>query len=381
MPGTAQISLGPVPHNRETWYSGMTCKKNGIVFHNGSSYVALVNNPSTEPSFTYDATTGEYTCSTGWGLLAVGAGSVVAADLASVMTLLGYRAEQGTINLTAGETGKYVKCATRSAVANAAFNISAPFNVDACAELLIKTGFNPSDSAHAGLDISVIAIYEEIERTRVVQKRDGNNAPLYYVVIVDPETGTETVTEEETTINTGYPVYTTETYTEQRYLPNNEDRFVQIPDSGYYIANIPQSCKCVISYKPGVTDMQVVVMKHGALANLTSQIFGIYEHRTMAEAMAQVALRVGALEAGRGKIGNATAGVLDVKEVTKCNAPLILMGYGVPSASTRPVNLPDDLPWDGIPFFKGELYVNLDAASGGLYYAKGAGAVADWINA
>ena len=80
MPGTtAQISLGPVPHNRETWVSGMTCKKNGIVFHNGSSYVALVDNPSTEPSFTYDAATGEYTCSTGWGLLAVGAGSEVAA--------------------------------------------------------------------------------------------------------------------------------------------------------------------------------------------------------------------------------------------------------------------------------------------------------------
>ena len=117
------------------------------------------------------------------------------------------------------------------------------------------------------------------------------------------------------------------------------------------------------------------------VANLTSQIFGIYEHRTMAEAMAQVASRVDALEAGKEKLGNAKAGVLDVKEVTKCNAPLVLMGHGAPSASTRPVNLPEGLPWDGIPFFKGELYVNLDAASGGLYYAKGAGAVADWINA
>ena len=381
MPGTAQISLGPVPHNKETWVSGMTCKKNGIVFHNGSSYVALVDNPSTEPSFTYDATTGEYTCSTGWGLLAVGAGAGVAADLASVMTLLGYRAEQGTINLTAGETGKYVKCATRSAVANPAFNISAPFNVDACAELLIKTGFNPSDSDHTSLDISVISLYEEIERQRVVQKKDGNNQPLYYVVVVDPETGQETVTTDETTTNTGYPVYVTETYTEHRYLPNNEDRFVQIPDSGYYVANIPQSCKCVVSYKPGVTDMTIVVMKHGALANLTSQIFGIYEHRTMAEAVAQLAERVAALEDSRGLLGDATAGKLDVSELRKCLYPVVLKGHGAPGSSVIPVNLPEGLPWDGVPSFVGQFYINLDAASGGLYYAKGASAVADWINA
>lgn len=359
----------------------MTCKKNGIVTHNGSSFVALVNNPSTEPSFTYDAGSGQYVVSEGWGLLAVGAGAEVASDLASVLTLLGYRAAQGTIVLTPGETGKYVKCSTRAAAANPNFNISEPFDVDACAELLIKTGYNPSDNTHAALDISVIALYEEIERERVVQKKDGNNQPLYYVVIVDPETGSETVTTEETTENTGYPVYTTETYTEHRYLPNNEDRFVQIPDSGYYIANIPQSCKCVISYKPGVTDMNVVVMKHGALANLTSQIFGIYEHRTMAEAMAQLAERVDALEGSRGLLGDATAGKLDVSELRKCLYPVVLKGHGAPGSSVVPVNLPEGLPWDGVPAFVGQLYINLDAASGGLYYAKGASAVADWINA
>lgn len=359
----------------------MTCKKNGIVTHNGSSFVALVNNPSTEPSFTYDAGSGQYVVSDGWGLLAVGAGAEVASDLASVLTLLGHRAAQGTIILTPGETGKYVKCSTRAAEANPDFNISAPFDVDACAELLIKTGYNPSDNAHAALDISVIALYEEIERERVIQKKDGNSQPLYYVVIVDPETGSETVTTEETTENTGYPVYTTEAYTERRYLPNNEDRFVQIPDSGYYIANIPQSCKCVVSYKPGVTDMSVVVMKHGALANLTSQIFGIYEHRTMAEAVAVIEARVEALEDGKDKLGNATAGTVDFTEITKCKYPTILRGHGTPGESVIPVNLPEGLPWDGVPVFAGQLYINLDADSGGLYYATGAGAVSDWKQA
>lgn len=289
---------------------------------------------------------------------------------------LGYNAAQQTITLTAGETGKYVKCATRSAVANPNFNISAPFNVDACSELLIKTGYNPSDQDHAALDISVIAIYEEIERTRTVQKTNAGGDPLYYEVDTDGNP-----TEVETTTETDFPVYVQETYTEQRYLPNNEDRFVAIPDSGYYVANIPQSCKCVISYKPGVTDMNVIVVKHGALANLASQIFGIYEHRVMVEALSSVAYRVLALEESRSKLGNATAGTLDVLEILKYKAPLILHGHGAPSAATAPDNWPADLPWDGIPVFIGQQYIDLDAAEGGLYYAKGAAAVADWVNA
>ena len=294
---------------------------------------------------------------------------------------LGYAAEKSTIVLTAGETGKYVKCSTRAAAANANFNISAPFNVDACTELLIKTGYNPSDNTHAALDISVIAIFEEIERARTVQKKNDQNQLLYYVIVVDPETGSVTVTDEETTDNTGYPVYVQETYTEQRYLPNNEDRWVKIPDTGYYVANIPQSCKCVVSYKPGVTDLNVIAIKYGCLANLTSQLYGIYEHRVMAEAVASLAYRIQAIEDAADKLGKATADTVDANEFTTCRAPRLLMGHGVPSAQNIPDNWPSELYWDGIPYYAGQQYINLDAASGGLYYAKGNGAVSDWINA
>lgn len=294
---------------------------------------------------------------------------------------LGYNASESKVTLAPGETGKYVKCSTRAAANNEAFNISAPFDVDACSELLIKTGYNPSDQDHAALDISVVAIYEEEERVRTVQKKNGSNQPLYYVVVVDPETGSITVTDEETTENTGFPVYVQETYTEHRYLPNNEDRFVAIPDSGYYVANIPQSCKVVISYKPGISGNQVIIVKHGALANLTSQLLGTYERRALAEAMDDLAARVEALESGREHIGNATAGTLDAEELTKNNMPLVLLGHGAPAANVIPVNLPDGMPWDGIPAFAGQKYVNLDAASGGLYYAIGVNAISDWINA
>ena len=293
---------------------------------------------------------------------------------------LGYNAEQAIITLVAGEQGKYVKCATRAAENNASFTISQPFDVEACSELLIKTGFNPSDTNHAPLDLSVIAIYEEMERTRTVQKKDGDGNPLYYVVTVDPETGTETVTSEESTVVSDFPVYTTETYIEHRYLPNNEDRFVKIPDSGYYIANIPQSCKCVISYKPGVTDLNVLVRKHGALANLTSQIFGIYEHRVMSEAVVNLAARIEALEARIRRPGNISVGAIDIDKLTKFGYPVILIGEGAPSASVRPLNLADDLPWDGIPAFLGQLYIDVTAATRGLWHAKDSTAVSDWIN-
>lgn len=378
---TTSISLGTVPHFRDTWSAAASYKKDAIVCHNGSTYIALVDNPAAEPSYELNNATGQFSVSAGWGLIAVGTGADTGSLLDRFKVLLGYNAARSVVNLELGEAGKYVKCATRSAVANAAFAISKPFDVEACSELLIKTGYNPSDASHAALDLTVIAIYEQIERQRTAQKKDASGNLLYYVTTTDPETGSVTVTTDETTADTGYPVYVQETYTETRYLPNNEDRFVAIPDSGYYVANIPQSCKVVVSYKPGVTDTAIIVEKHGAIANLISQVFGIYEHRTMVEAMAQLAARIDALEGSRGLIGNATAGTLDVSELTKCLYPTVLKGHGAPSASVAPDNIPSGLPWDGIPVFVGQLYIDLDAATGGLYYAVGHDSISEWRQA
>ena len=289
---------------------------------------------------------------------------------------LGLNMGYETVTLTAGETGKYVKCSTRSAASNSSFAISAPFSVESSSEILIKTGYNPSDSSHKPLDISVISLYEEMERLRTVQKEDQDGNPLYYEVDEDGNP-----TEVETTTDTGYIVYTTETYTESRYLPNSEDKFVSLPDSGYYVAIIPQTCKVVVSYKPGVTDTEVIIVKHGVLANIASQLFGFYEHRTMVEAMLNLAMRVAALENRNGRLGNATAGVLDVSDITRYRYPTVLYGHGVPAADVVPVNLPAGLPWDGVPVFIGQLYINLDATSEGLYYATGHDSLSEWKQA
>lgn len=299
-------------------------------------------------------------------------GGVFFEDMERMHRDLGYSANETKVTLTQGTSGKYVKCSTRQATSNANFAISQPFDVEACSELLIKTGFNPSDDTHKTLDISIISIYEQIERTRTVQAKDGSNNPLYYEVDEDGNPTSTTTTEV-----TDFPVYTTETFTEERYLPNNEDRFVNIPDSGCYIANIPQSCRVVVSYKPGVTDMDIIVVKHGALANLTSQIFGIYERRTLTEAVVLLATELEALKARISQPGNIKIGTLDVVEVLRYKYPDILIATGAPANNLRPENCPADLPWDGIPIYIGQLYI--DKTNKKIYIAVGISAIADWI--
>lgn len=102
---------------------------------------------------------------------------------------------------------------------------------------------------------------------------------------------------------------------------------------------------------------------------------------TVAEAIVSLAARLDALEGSRGLLGDATAGTIDVRGLTRCRYPLVMLAHGVPAEANVPVNLPEGLPWAGVPVFAGQQYVNLDAASGGLYYAAGVDSVADWRQA
>ncbi len=285
---------------------------------------------------------------------------------------LGYNAASTAKTLVAGQTGKYVKCATRVATTNANFAISEPITVDACSEVLIRTGFNPSDGEYAALDLSVISFVHSIERQRKVQAVDGDNNPLYYQLDEDGNPTTET----GTTV-TGYPVYTTETYTDTIYTPNNEDKYVALPDSGYYVANIPDAAQIVISYKPGVTDTEIIIVKHGSFANIVSQLgmLAFKERLPMVQSLTQ--LKEG-LDGLREIVMENLPNLSSIPTVL--GVPFELLGHGAPSASVVPINWPSDLPWDGIPFFPGQLYNNLDASSGGLYHARGNESVSDWAN-
>lgn len=105
------------------------------------------------------------------------------------------------------------------------------------------------------------------------------------------------------------------------------------------------------------------------------------DNRVVAEAIVSLAARLDALEGSRGLLGDATAGTVDVRGLTRCRYPLVMLAHGVPAKANVPDNLPDGLPWDGVPAFAGQQYINLDAASGGLYYAAGVDSVADWRQA
>ena len=89
-----RIKAGPIPHFGGDWnpevasVSGPGYKKEAIVFHRGHSFQSKVNANKVEPAFTYDPNTGIYTCSTGWGLVAVGAGAEVVEQKASIADLL-----------------------------------------------------------------------------------------------------------------------------------------------------------------------------------------------------------------------------------------------------------------------------------------------------
>lgn len=102
---------------------------------------------------------------------------------------------------------------------------------------------------------------------------------------------------------------------------------------------------------------------------------------TVAEAIVSLAARLDALEGSRGLLGDAPVWTLDVRGLTRCRYPLVMLGHGVPAEANVPDNLPDGLPWDGVPAFAGQQYVNLDAASGGLYYAVGNENVSNWKQA
>lgn len=121
--------------------------------------------------------------------------------------------------------------------------------------------------------------------------------------------------------------------------------------------------------------------EHQSLEGYYQKTEASLDHRVVVEVIVSLAARLDALEGSRGLLGDATAGTVDVRGLTRCRYPLVMLGHGVPAEANVPVNLPDGLPWDGVPAFAGQQYINLDAASGGLYYAAGVDSVADWKQA
>lgn len=79
---TTRVKLSPIIHWKDQWEEGKSYKIHAVVANNGSSFIATVANPETEPTVTYDAENETYIVSEGWALMAYGSTSDLAATVA-----------------------------------------------------------------------------------------------------------------------------------------------------------------------------------------------------------------------------------------------------------------------------------------------------------
>lgn len=83
-------------------------------------------------------------------------------------------------------------------------------------------------------------------------------------------------------------------------------------------------------------------------------------------------------------LGNVKALSLDSERVPMVSGrPMVLFAEGTPAEANIPLNWNNDTMgnWNGIPCFEGQLYINISASSGGLYYAVNTTAVGGWKQA
>jgi len=78
-----RLTLAPIIHWKGQWVEGTAYKKDAVVANNGSTFIASVANPSTEPTVTFDAEHNTYIVSEGWNLVAYGSTAELAAIVAA----------------------------------------------------------------------------------------------------------------------------------------------------------------------------------------------------------------------------------------------------------------------------------------------------------
>lgn len=165
--------IGRTVYPRGAYVAGTVYKKFNIVTHNGCVFMALQDNPATEPSATYDAEHNTFTVSNGWLLWAFGYTNAFAqsmnteftrqlglinankAALDEFDTLFGKYVEPDSQVLAIGQAGKYVGV-TGQIATDADFAISEPIHLRAGNVYL----FHSTDAV--GAAVSLFAKKEEV---------------------------------------------------------------------------------------------------------------------------------------------------------------------------------------------------------------------------
>lgn len=414
------------------------------VYCDGSVYVSLVEQIGNKPSFTVNSD-GTYTVSEGWMLLAPGMldksenmdyPSLTGKPSINGVVLEGNKTPEELGMYSKVETDEKFETKTQAAAALASIDKA----LDGCAkktELPSKTSQLTNDSGF--IDSTALAPFAKTGdvNAELKKKADKSDVEPYdcswvFRLANGSEVTYEQHSELDRVIRSGRPLYAL--YNERNssvigYVDAHSDNWTEI---GFLLyTSYGAGIRCVVSdynmvddghyseantsywgiqerlvsgtniktvngvpvlgsgdiKTPAPTKVSELendkgfLTEHQSLEAYYQKVAAQLDNRVVAEAMVSLAARLDALEGSRGLLGDATAGTLDARGLTRCRYPLVMLGHGVPAEANVPVNLPDGLPWDGVPAFAGQQYINLDAASGGLYYAAGVDSVADWKQA
>ena len=389
-----KLKICPVEHWEEDWDSARAAspgyEKLAEVFHNGSSFISLVDNNTVEPSFTYDPSTGAYTCSTGWGLKSVGAGSDVQQSVARMLRDFGRYDNPVNVTLVRAISGKYVDKDTALEVANANYGISEPVSL-AMGDILLV----PSASAVLAAcsvvsrkvtntyNKPVVYTYTYDDFDRVATAKADYDATLVYTAHYASD---EASTPDYWLINSTQieSLPATHEVTNSFYEPLVKQSVAAMPSEGYYVFLASETMEVVISGLTATVNGGVAVkVGWGIFKNMASNFVGGGKQRVIAEAIAtlfnmvdginnRLAKGLPHLRVDNLEIGNGIWGIL-------ADGTTMLKGEGAPSSSVVPKNWDAERygAWQGIALYPGQQYK--DETNKVIYEAIDTTAVTDWL--
>lgn len=253
--------------------------------------------------------------------------------ITKIQNTLGSYTNRPSLTLVVDKDNMAIDATTGKPVAKTGWAISKPITIVRGNEYLIKVGTTDGSVWAAAKQTVVPAWDEEVK---------------------DPETG-----EVIDVIHHPEEVY----YSKKVQL----NAGAELPEDGYLrVLGMPQDFDMVVSYHKATAETTIIVLRDGLTANICTQVG---EVDTAAEESLDANMQNVAESIGN--VGN----VVDTLEYRIGQYPQTLLGHGTPSASARPINLGNDkhtgfpLPWLGTPEFIGQMYVDIDASNGGLYYA------------
>lgn len=391
---TVQTSIGRTVFPRGAWASGTAYKKFNIVANKGSVFMALVDSPTTEPTATYNASTGEYTVTDGWLLWAYGYTDAFAQDMTSqtqfLNRALGKYAAIGQKTLSVGTSGKYINV-NGEEVSDSNYAISEPISLNKGDDLLIPSA-SPVAAACSVVSRKVTNTYDEPIVYTLSYAADGRVAKatadydssiVYRAVYETTETGDVFKywvrgSEDYDTLPQTHEV------TKSFYVPLVNQAVAAMPDTGYYVFPADEAMEVVISaFTATVNGGVCLVHGLGLIKNYATNMVGQTKQHVLAEVIAEMQAKIDALEELlAGEIGHLSVRDLYVGRTLRginVDGGFALRGAGTPAASVVPTNWDFDTygDWTGIPQFISQLYI--DTTNKIVYMAVGTENISDWV--